>query len=196
MLKLGKHVQLSKKRIAWITASVLVVALGIGACNCKNLMNTKLLSDAPDNMPSIAAAKQGEETNAPSTDDAAPSTSPSSTNNQTKSLNDGTKTQSFSMQPKASEVLPDSDQDDGKNCGNLMGSAVSDYNHEVSQKKTDLDNSIKFPPVPVSISSGYVLSYNNAITELFNEYVSTSLKEHCTWPLKAPNLLPVTYPNS
>lgn len=124
---------------------------------------------------------------------AAAPTVPNSSSDNNNSAGATTTQPSSNIKPKMDQILDSSDDITANNCDDKMAASVNDYNSNVQKKKDDLISSIKFPPVPLNISSDYVKSYNDDITELFNSYLSAANDEHCTWPLKSPDTLPLNF---
>src|SRR5206468_2922428 len=114
----------------------------IGYCMC-TATSKSALSDVTDDAVSVRPTTTNQIGTQPTKDDV--DVSQTSTKDQTGSnVSENTK-QPLKVQPKTTEIITDNDQDNNKaDCNDLMTAAVSDYNHEVAAKKSDLDSSIKF----------------------------------------------------
>lgn len=97
-------------------------------------------------------------------------------------------------QTKISSLIPDDNNSEPEDCTDKMAAAVQQYTAETKRQKTNLDDSISFPPVGSNVIAGYVTNYNNKVTDLFNTYAAEATSENCVWPIKAPATLPSTYP--
>ncbi|HSH17869.1 MAG TPA: hypothetical protein VK978_00650 [Candidatus Saccharimonadales bacterium] len=78
-------------------------------------------------------------------------------------------------------------------CGNKLHGLVRGYERETGRKKADLDSKISFMPPGASIISGYVGDYNQEATHILRQYTEKAARMSCTFPVKAPALLPSDY---
>lgn len=80
-----------------------------------------------------------------------------------------------------------------KQCAPLIKSLLEQYNKEKATNKSELDSRITYPLPGSSIIGIYIETYNQQSTESYRKYSSEAAASSCTFPIKAPQLLPLDY---
>ncbi|MDB5181953.1 MAG: hypothetical protein JWP13_716 [Candidatus Saccharibacteria bacterium] len=78
------------------------------------------------------------------------------------------------------------------NCSALMSKQEEAYNQEIKQERRSLDSSLSIQ-LGLSISSDIVAGFNKTAAAILNKYAAAAKTSNCTFPVKQPPVLPLTY---
>lgn len=174
-----------RRRTALLSVAAVVVLAGSAAYALQSGRSTRSTTDIASNSGKQAtqdANSQNKQSAAPLAD------SPALEQNIEQSTT--AMPQSMTAQPEAAPAAP---QATAPACTLNISSEMNAYNRDVKKERNDLDMSIERIRVGVLQVRGFVTSYNDDVTKLFDEYKEEFGDAGCVFPINKAETLPSNY---